>query len=71
MEPMQDPPLPLPPEDITLTDWFAGQALAGIITRHGCFGGEAELVLDLTAAQWAYEYADAMMYERDKRNNPQ
>ena len=44
---------------MTLRDYFAGQALAGITTNY------QEMTEDLTA-QYAYGYADAMLAERDK-----
>jgi hypothetical protein len=47
---------------MTLRDWFAGQALAGLIghpTTFGCTG-------DSTIAEMAYKLADAMLLERAK-----
>ena len=50
---------------MTLRDWFAGQALAGILA-----GGFADTIPhdDVTggqdAAAFAYQYADAMIAER-------
>ena len=40
---------------MTLRDWFAGQALAGLL---------AQASLGFDAAQAAYEYADEMLAER-------
>lgn len=42
----------------TLRDWFAGQALTGIMTSDGRPDGDAN------KAQWAYEIADAMLKAR-------
>ena len=43
-------------EGMTLRDWFAGQALAGLISVDG---------LDAETASWqAYQYADAMLRAR-------
>jgi transcriptional regulator with XRE-family HTH domain len=56
------PLLPTPP--MTLRDWFAGQALAGLC---GAFGrvtiksGETQEQAD---ARWCYARADAMLTER-------
>ena len=41
---------------MTLRDWFAGQALSGL-----CIGWKAGL-----SAEMAYEFADAMIAERNK-----
>lgn len=49
---------------MTLRDWFAGQALVGMLT-HPTSEGSC-----ITLAQWAYDYADAMLAARantDKR----
>jgi hypothetical protein len=45
--------------DMTLRDWFAGQALAGLL---GHASGEAPS----SAPEAAYQLADAMMAERAK-----
>ena len=45
---------------MSLRDWFAGQALAGIVSDHK-IGASAP-----DGARWAYEYADAMLAERGK-----
>jgi hypothetical protein len=45
---------------MTLRDWLAGQALAGL-QSHGEYRAEPELV-----AQVAYEQADAMLAAREK-----
>jgi hypothetical protein len=45
--------------DMSLRDWFAGQALAGLATRHS--------YRDIMGvASDAYEYADAMLKEHLK-----
>jgi hypothetical protein len=47
---------------MSLRDWFAGQALAGILANPA--------LVDVKAAKWvasyAYEIADTMLAERDK-----
>ena len=45
---------------MTLRDWFAGQALAGIMCSNGRPTG------DEAKALWAYEMADAMLAAREK-----
>ncbi len=45
---------------MTLRDWFAGQALAGMTADPGIVGQPNEIV------KTAYEYADAMLAERAK-----
>ena len=48
---------------MSLRDWFAGQALAGILA-----GGFADTVphddVECPAVTFAYQYADAMLVER-------
>lgn len=44
---------------MSLRDWFAGQALAGIIARYSTDNAESD-------ARVAYQYADAMLKLRDK-----
>lgn len=43
---------------MTLRDWFAGQALAGLIAHPSSEGSV------ITVAQWAYDHADAMLAAR-------
>lgn len=46
---------------MTLRDYFAGQWLAGM-------GADSEMILKPEGyAKWAYDIADAMLAERDKR----
>jgi hypothetical protein len=55
-------------KDLTLADWFAGQALAGMMSLEK-FGGDVAIgqpVQAEIAARRAYEIADAMMQERRK-----
>ena len=58
------------PETLTLRDWFAGQALAGMRDLRGGYfstqdleSGHADRVATW-AAEAAYRYADAMLVER-------
>ena len=53
------PVSPLPAEYKTLRDWFAGQALAGIMTG-------ANKLTELDIAVDTYGIADAMLAERAK-----
>lgn len=46
-------------EGMTLRDWFAGQALPGIIAQPNLDGWEPHII-----AGWAYEIADAMIAAR-------
>ena len=50
-------------EGMTLRDWFAGQALVGIA---GPAGGDGFSLSPGDSADWAYQYADAMLAERSK-----
>jgi len=47
-------------DEIALRDWFAGQALAGMIPDHGDVDRES-------MARHAYLYADAMLKAREAR----
>lgn len=58
--------------EVTLLDYFAGKALVGLLT------GDAIIKEADTGAEWlqktaacAYEAAEAMLKERDKRFTPQ
>ena len=46
---------------MSLRDWFAGQALAGLIACPNTSGGEKDF------ARNAYKLADAMLAERETR----
>ena len=45
---------------MSLRDWFAGQALAGMLSSDGRPTG------DQAKAEWAYDLADAMLRAREK-----
>ena len=49
---------------ISMRDWFAGQALNGIIAHPGMEPDDAS---KKGCAMLAYEYADAMIAERNKQ----
>jgi hypothetical protein len=51
-------------QDIDLRDWFAGQALAGIMADPNWSGTTQ------TTAKSAYQIADAMLAERDREAAP-
>ena len=48
---------------MTLRDYFAGQALIGILTTRGVPKVDNDISADVRDA---YEYADAMLAERDR-----
>lgn len=50
-------------EGMSLRDWFAGQALAGICGHKTGFANLSAL----QAAEFAYQYADAMLEQREKQ----
>ena len=50
---------------MTLRDWFAGQALAGMATLYAVAGGASEDIAKANATV-SYLMADAMLAERDK-----
>jgi hypothetical protein len=49
---------------MTLLDWFAGQALSGIIASHSAEG--INLPSRTKACEWAFDYAHGMLDERNK-----
>lgn len=49
-------PEPVSIQEITMLDWYAGFALMSNTQNHE------------TAAKWAFDRAEAMMAEREKRN---
>ncbi len=48
---------------MSLRGWFAGQAMAGMLASFAD-NGEPGFPADGKMAQWAYEYADAMIVRR-------
>lgn len=50
---------------MSLRDWFAGQALAGMLSSEYRPDGEG------AKANWAYELADAMLRAREKGEAPE
>lgn len=53
--------------DMTLRDWFAGQALVGIIIQgNRCVREVDGTRIPVTFTEAAYDYADAMLKERGK-----
>lgn len=52
---------------MSLRDWFAGQALAGLCASHGVLrvAGTKEPLINMTTA--AYLYADAMIEARKEK----
>jgi hypothetical protein len=49
---------------MSLRDWFAGMALQGMLACPESMGGINQF------AECAYEYADAMLAEREKEKQP-
>lgn len=54
-------------EGMSLRDYFAGQALAGFLAS---FGGHTDAPPGEPAARRAFQYADAMLAERAKAEQP-
>lgn len=58
---------------MALRDWFAGQALAALVSRESSMDGCAQLAevykksVAEVVAKATYEYADAMLAERAKK----
>ena len=52
-------------DGMTLRQWYAGQALAGILAAHAEEG--VNLPSDKEAASMSFQYADAMIEESRKR----
>ena len=48
---------------MSLRDWFAGQALAGMLRNQSAYGSPSN------AGEWSYQFADAMIEAR-KINPP-
>jgi hypothetical protein len=69
---MPVPPRPPLKTDMTLRDWFAGQALTGVMSMEGEFHTANGNVCTLEkegierAADYAYKFADAMLKRRAK-----
>ena len=55
IEALAAPPEPVSIQEITMLDWYAAFALMSSTLSHD------------TAAKWAFERAEAMMKEREKR----
>lgn len=55
IEALAAPPEPVSIQEITMLDWYAAFALMSATQSHD------------TAAKWAFERAEAMMKEREKR----
>ncbi len=55
---------PLPACYMTLRDWLAGQALAVVAAYETVRRCDA---IDESIAEWAYDIADAMMVERERK----
>jgi hypothetical protein len=56
-------------KDLSLRDWFAGQALTALISQSTSLslGGDPIRKKGSLFAERAYEFADAMLEERKKR----
>ena len=54
---------------MSLRDWFAGQALAGLLAAYGSHAkkdSDGALRISVTVTKAAYDAADAMLSEREK-----
>lgn len=51
---------------MTLRDWFAGQAICGVLSGDVDSNNFIHNIGPRAAAAWAYRFADAMLAERDK-----
>lgn len=59
------PGYPYPEPGMSLRDWFAGQALIGVVTTLGKVRDQAEYDAKVKAgAEIAFEFADAMIKAR-------
>ena len=59
-------------KDMDLRDWFAGQALSALIIQSAGLSQPGETYQKgrgIRYAERAYEFADAMLEERKKRNS--
>lgn len=50
---------------LTVRDFFAAHALAGILASAAAADGAPTLAGDRDATRWAYEYADGMLARRE------
>jgi len=66
------PAFPIPTDDwrgMELRDWFAGQALAGMLTYYNEHRGDYHTNATCeVAAKDAYQWADAMLKQREETN---
>lgn len=51
---------------MSVRDWFAGQALAGMLAQPSSDDPDSAAILISSYAKDAYRYADAMLLERKK-----
>ena len=64
-----DTNLPVTQTGLTMRDWFAGKALNVVLLEPGQYGNAANGNPE-RAADWAYQFADAMIAERNRRDTP-
>ena len=57
---------PFPAEGMTLRDYFAAQALQGLIVADNFYAGMGEPSRFKQAAEGAYAFAEAMLRKRDQ-----